>query len=473
MKGLLFTYLLTFGGGAAALFRPFIGLLVYVCFSILRPEALWPWAVPPGNYSKIVAIALLLGWAFKGFGRWQLGRAQAVMVMLAAFALWAVVALNFATADREAAWTMVEELLKVIIPVFVGISTIDSVRQLQLLAWVMVLSEGYVALEFNLSYLGGYNRVQYEGFGSLDNNGVAVGLVACLGIAFFLGIPEKRWPLKAAALGAGLLMIHAILLSFSRGGMLSMGITSLVAFVLVPKRPVYYAAFVLAALAVARLAGPQVIERFQQTFVEKGEDASADTRRAQWAACLRCIQDHPLGIGPDQWKFINGGYGVQQGIAAHSTWMQVGVEFGLPGLAALLLYYGLCMARLRPLVREATPVPDPWFHHLARMVITSLSGFMIAAQFVTLYKLEIPYYVALIGASLLKMTSTPPVGAPPALSYVPVYGLAGPGSPPLPAPGSPPGGAQRRAGTWSRLGLGFAHPWSGGSLRCRSERLWS
>ena len=39
------------------------------------------------------------------------------------------------------------------------------------------------------------------------------------------------------------------------------------------------------------------------------------------------------------------------------------------------------------------------------MVITSLSGFMVAGQFVTLFKMEIPYYVALIGAVLLKLDS--------------------------------------------------------------------
>ena len=66
MKGLIFTYLLTYGGAAASLFNPFIGLLVYVAFAILRPESLWHWSVPEGNYSRIVAIALLIGWARRG-----------------------------------------------------------------------------------------------------------------------------------------------------------------------------------------------------------------------------------------------------------------------------------------------------------------------------------------------------------------------------------------------------------------------
>ena len=40
-KGLLLTFGLTYGGGLVALFNPFIGLLIYVCFSIIRPEDMW------------------------------------------------------------------------------------------------------------------------------------------------------------------------------------------------------------------------------------------------------------------------------------------------------------------------------------------------------------------------------------------------------------------------------------------------
>src|SRR6476620_1338849 len=90
MKGLLFTYALTYGGAAASLYRPFYGLLIYVAFSILRPESLWHWSVPVGNYSRIVAIALLVGWALNGFGNWQLGRGKALLICFAGFWCWAL-----------------------------------------------------------------------------------------------------------------------------------------------------------------------------------------------------------------------------------------------------------------------------------------------------------------------------------------------------------------------------------------------
>jgi hypothetical protein len=41
------------------------------------------------------------------------------------------------------------------------------------------------------------------------------------------------------------------------------------------------------------------------------------------------------------------------------------------------------------------------------MVIASLAGFAVAAQFVSLEGLEVPYYIVLIGAGALKLASEP------------------------------------------------------------------
>src|SRR5437763_80250 len=51
--GLLFTYGLTYGGAVASLFNPYMGLLVYVCFAIVKPDYMWYWSVPRGNYSRV------------------------------------------------------------------------------------------------------------------------------------------------------------------------------------------------------------------------------------------------------------------------------------------------------------------------------------------------------------------------------------------------------------------------------------
>jgi probable O-glycosylation ligase (exosortase A-associated) len=431
MKGLIFTYVMTYGGALVSLADPFPGLLIYVCFAIIRPESLWYWSVPQGNYSRIVAVALLVGWLIQGFGRWRFGRARGVVTALIFFWVWS--ALSAAVSpDPALAFALVESLSKIVLPFLVGITTINSVARLKLLAWVIVLSHGYVAYDLNLSYLTGFNRIAEIGFGGMDNNSVAITLVACIGPAFFLGLHAERWWLKAAALGSALLMVHAVLLSFSRGGMLAMLLTAGVTFWLIPKRPVHFALFAVGLAVGLRLAGPEVMERFQSSFAEKSQrDASAESRLDLWADCLDAMAHAPiLGVGPNQWGQVAPRYGWPIGKEAHSLWIQMGAELGLPGVISLMLFYGLCVVRLRPLARENSAVPDPWLRYLARAVIASIGGFALAAQFVTLAGLEAPYYITLIGAGVLKLASVPqaagaaapapaPATAAPADGYAP------------------------------------------------------
>ncbi|MGH7127595.1 MAG: hypothetical protein ACREIV_03435, partial [Planctomycetaceae bacterium] len=153
MKGLIFTYALTYGGAVVSLFHPFYGLLIYICFAIIRPESLWHWSVPQGgNYSRIVAIGLLLGWMLHGFGNWNLGKAKPIVAAFIAFWCWAVVTSATAKADSSLGFMQVEEYAKVLAPFLVGMTTIRTIRQVKQLAWVLVLSQGYLAYEFNMTY---------------------------------------------------------------------------------------------------------------------------------------------------------------------------------------------------------------------------------------------------------------------------------------------------------------------------------
>jgi putative inorganic carbon (HCO3(-)) transporter len=408
MKGLVFTYLLTYGGAAASLVNPFLGLLVYIAFAILRPQALWHWSVPAGNYSKIVAIALLVGWLINGCGNWRVGRASGVVIALLTYFVWSVVGAA-TSSQQEVGWHFVDELSKIVLPFLVGITTIDSIRKLKALAWVILLSQGYVALELNQAYLSGFNRVQEAGFGGMDNNCVAISMVSCVGLAFFLGLGAPKWWQKGAAFTCATLIAHTVLLTFSRGGMLGLIVTGVALFILIPKQPKHYAAFLVALLIGARMAGPQVLARFETTFAREGRrDGSAQSRLDLWAACWDAMLRSPLlGLGPDHWPLVAHEYGFNAGKEAHSLWMQTGAELGFPGVGAMLAFYALCVARLWPLARGRWPVTDPWYPDASRMVIASITGFAVSAMFVSLEGLEVPYYIVLIGAGILKLTTNP------------------------------------------------------------------
>src|SRR5579885_1496401 len=151
MKGLIFTYGMTAIGTIGAFVNPFLALLVYVCFAIVKPDAMWYWAVPSWNYSRVVALAMLLSWAMHGFGNWNFGQGRRIVFAYIGFWLWAMLAAVQAPND-SVAWRFIVDMSKIVLPMVAGLTMIDSVTRLKQLAWVIVLSQGYVALEMNLSF---------------------------------------------------------------------------------------------------------------------------------------------------------------------------------------------------------------------------------------------------------------------------------------------------------------------------------
>lgn len=397
---------MAYGGAIAALFNPFVGLLIYISFAILRPEFLWYWSVPQGQYSRVVALGLLAGWVVHGMGRWQFDRAGGVVAALIGYWLWSVIS-AFAAPDQIAAWTFVESLSKIALPFIVGITVVNSVPQLKQLAWVIAGSHAFLAYEFNLSYWGGWNRVMAVGHGGADENVLSIGMVAAAGFTFFLAMSVRRWWLKLLAFVSVLLMAHVILFAFSRGGMLGLIVVGFAGFCLIPRKPAHYLILAVVLALGLRLAGTEVRQEFMTVFAESEErDESAQSRLDLWSDAWDAMLRNPvLGLGPDHWPLVAAAYGWPEGKEVHSLWLQLGAELGFPGLLLLLAFYGLCIVRLWPIMRGRQAVFDPWLRPAALMVIVSLIGFGAAAQFVTVEALEVPYYIALVGAGVLKVAS--------------------------------------------------------------------
>jgi O-antigen ligase len=408
VTGLVFTYLFTAAGALGSLRWPLLGLQVYIGFAILKPELLWFWVVPTGNYSRLVAIGLLAGWAINGFGDWKLGKAWPTVLMIVGYLGWGMVSTVALAPNKDLAWDWLDNVAKIVIPVVVGVTLINSVDQLIRLAWVIVGCECYLALEFNQWYFSGYNLLWAQGSGGMDNNCNAIALVTCIGLAALLGLElESRWKSLLVLGGIGL-MAHAVLFSFSRGGMTAMIVTGIATFVLVKKRPGNLLLLLAAACAIISLAGPQVVERFQSSFVTREKlDWSAESRLVLWRICWDMMTSNPFGVGANCFGEFMPLYGFPRGKLAHSLWLQIGAELGFIGLSFLVLFYLTCMARLLPYCRDSVPVSDPRLRTLARAVIAGLIGFAVSAQFVSLDRLEHPYYIAMIGAGVLKLGSRP------------------------------------------------------------------
>ncbi len=183
MKGPIIVFVLCYGGAIASLFKPWYGFLIYVSFGIVKPESLWYWSLPPGNYSRIVALAVMAGWLLNGCGKWQFGRGGVIIASILGY--WIVLVFGAITAPfPERSWPHIETMTKVILPLLIGATMLDSVAKLRQLAWVITVSQGYLAYEFNLIY---YTRGVISAditHGGLDKKGLAMSAVKCMGLAF-------------------------------------------------------------------------------------------------------------------------------------------------------------------------------------------------------------------------------------------------------------------------------------------------
>lgn len=422
MFGLILVYCLTAVGILGSLSNPLYGLFVYVFFAMLRPQFMWGFAGDMTGLSQWVGIAMLVGWAMKGFGGMKFGRASGVTWILIAFAAWAALSAAMGIdPPRSNIWVI--ELAKIVAPFLVGATMLQSRKQVRWMLWVIVASHGYIAYDMNnWYYVRGYNFIRESGYGFMDNNSFGLSLVTVIGLAAALALASKKWPERLLALGCAVLILSTIVLTYSRGAMVGLITVGLASMLLLPKRPTYVLLMLLGLLASGRLMGQQVLERFATTFAEEDQrDASAQSRVDLWAACLEIGMSSPLvGIGPRNFPLVATNYGFTAGKEAHSTWMQAIAEVGFVGAALLLLFYLFTMIRLLPVVwRKWTPDrrDEAAF---AFGVLVSLAGFFVSAQFVTMAGLETPYYVAMVAVAMFKTQGEIVVAATEAVVAAPV-----------------------------------------------------
>lgn len=400
MKGLIFTWLLTAIGVSTSCINPYNGFLVYVALAILCPDSLWSSHIAEGRFSLYVAAAMLLNWLVRSCGNWNLGPSRRIVLLFVGYWLWSVF-LSFIADSPPHAWYFVAQQGKILLPFLVGITTVRTAADLRNLAWVIVVCQGYVAFELNRWYFSGFNYLWEIGFAGLDNNSMAIGLVTAMGVAFFLFFYETSHTRRIIIGACAAFIGHAILFSFSRGAMLATVIFAIVSFFIIHKTTLHYTVFGGGLLVAALLAGPQVRERFFESFAQENgvREASAQSRLDLWRDCATLLARDPImGCGPDHWPLHAHEFGWPAGKEAHSLWVQTAVELGIPGILMYMGFFLTAIWRSWLLLQRTRNDPDTWFADSARMTIASLSGFMVAAQFVSLEALEIPYYVVLLGA---------------------------------------------------------------------------
>jgi probable O-glycosylation ligase (exosortase A-associated) len=423
MKQLLFMIGLELIGTVGMLFAgPIVAVVVYYFLAVARPQYLWAWTLPRVQWSNYPVGAALVGLVGQHFGLFPLGgRPKEPFLGLNAnhltflvFASWIVVT-YFMALDREVAWRWFLEYLTIFLMFIVSVIVIRTMDH----AWVLYLATTvpllYLSYHVNSLYLfDGRLDIFHRGLGGIDNNGA--GLMLAMGVPLAIGAWEctRKWWRWGFVLSIPLIL-HAVLISYSRGAMLALLACVPVLIFRSTRRWQFLVVVVMLASLIPTLAGREIRARFF-TLTDYTEDQSARSRFDSWGAAIAIANDYPIfGVGIRNANLLSYDYGADMvGRTIHSQFLQILADAGYVGLSLYLcmlltFFYGVWRAR-RTLRGRADPMARQ-LRGMANGLEAALVVFCVGGLFLSLEVFELPYLILLQGAQIALLATRLPAPA--------------------------------------------------------------
>ena len=357
MRALLVVSVVLVGLGAA-MWNRFAGLLLYLWFSLFRPQE-WVWgAIDQLRLSLVIGVAFLIPCLLTGVfpNLTHPTSIASLLLLLNGFVS------QFNAIDQAEGWFYLDQLWRVIIVSLLAVTLTTTRKRFYLLLAVVAGSLGLHGAKFGVVFLmRGGARFQ-SGIGGTfgDNNDFGLAVVRVLFLmAAVAAVSSNAW-VKRGFVAMAALSVFCVIGTYSRGAFLALA-AGTVTFLLLRRRimPVLVLASI-GLVAVAFVPLPQdYIERLQtiQTYEDVGE-SSALSRLYFWQVAVRMASDNPLGVGVrnfeenyDSYDETGGRYGLRRSV--HSSHFQVLAELGPGGFVVWVWLWCYCLWRLHILRRQA------------------------------------------------------------------------------------------------------------------------
>jgi probable O-glycosylation ligase (exosortase A-associated) len=409
-------FLILVGLGALAWWRPWLGVLGLAFLGGMAPQAYAQGFMSQFPVFMVLFVVTALGalrdWV-RGLSRpslrfaWLRGLAPPHLAfdwrMALLLALWAWFYVTTTQAlNPWAAWPKLWEVFKLLPPLLLSWWLIDSREKLLALNIAMALAVALVVLKGGYwAVMTGFQDRVYGPPGSQygDNNEFAV-LTAMSIPMLMLWYREITHPGARMAL-AGLIALSFVstLSSWSRGGLLSLGVVTVL---LVWHSRRKWLALPLLALGV----GLMFVNLPEAWFARMGAlgggefDASAQSRLVVWKLGWAHALERPwFGGGFQGWIYLSQPTGGL--LDWHSAYVEMAAEHGLVGLAlwsALLLGN---MVALTWLIWRGRRLHLVWLENHAAMLRASLAAYLVGAAFLGIAYWQM-LYLLLVSAVLLQ-----------------------------------------------------------------------
>lgn len=354
-------------------------------------------------YVGIVTLVVYVGSQVALEGNLTARPREVNMVLLMGLA--AVLSIPLAIDPGEAWKEFSELLIKTILIFIVFVNVVRTETRMRLL-WFLVLAVSiYLCVNVIKDYQAGIFRIgaaetntQRVGGaikGLFDNsNDLALHLVTMIPIAFVLGMEKPSILRKLVFFPITLLMVAAVIITFSRGGFI--GLIAM-ALVLVRKlgrrnRTTAFAALVFGVIFFLIVAPGSYSGRLATIFDSASDITGSSSQRTQvLKRSILVALRYPLfgvGIGNFHHKSF-------QELGTHNAYTQVASETGIAAMICYIIFLVHPLRKLRMIERELFERNEnSHFYYLAIGLQASLVGYMVASFFAAVaYQWYIYYLV--------------------------------------------------------------------------------
>jgi len=286
---------------------------------------------------------------------------------------------------------------------------VDSVSRLR---WALLASVGsvmwaslYMLREWQKA-LPLYGFFYRPGWVTGDANYFAISAVIVLPLCVsFVLNPRTGWE-RLYALGCSIIILFAFMITASRGGFLGLLAAALVLSWTSRQRTKSLIMFAV-LIALALLAAPSSPVR-RLVDPSRSDTEAADLRLVLWKAGAEMVLDHPfLGVGLGNFAERMPDYGLDPATldlhVTHNTFLQMAAEMGLPSLLVFLSMVFTAFFALNRVRRLAQSMGLAFFHDTARGFEAGITGYMVAALFVTAQQTRFFWLMLFLSCSLQEL----------------------------------------------------------------------
>lgn len=389
----------------------FGALVAFTVVLVLAPQEFFP-VLGQLRIAFVLAIVAIAAHMWSGSSAANVSPRPVELKIVLCLVAWAVLSIPMSYWPGGSLATLTDQYLKSVAIFWLLQGVVCSVRRLRTLLWTLTAISVPVALVGVNNYLSGAfvasRVIGYAGGMTSNPNDLALTLNLFIPLTAALALTARRALWRTVAWGVIGLSTAAVMVTFSRGGFLTLiAEGGLVLLLLFRQRAIKTLGGLVLCAVLAPIALPAGYGQRLSTIVDVNADptGSAQDRWRDTVSATRFIVAHPIvgaGVGMDTLALneFRGSHWVR----VHNTYLDYGVDLGVPGIALFLTLITACFLSARRIERANATV-GPELVTYASGIRISLAGFIVAAFFYPVPYHFYFYYIAGLSVSLKTITT--------------------------------------------------------------------